>query len=238
MSLLTIAQVRNDLLSKLGIEDPLTASTQVEQDVVVAINGAMQMLQTAGEQFFTQQEITVTLGAGTSVYTIGATVQSIVGEVRLNDQVPLRGMESRGQFDQFGRIFMGTQDFGAAPGQPLAYFPDFNRQGTTGKITSIILYVAPTPAAAGTLTMMVVNDAPSYTTADLSGSTVLPVAQGYTESVFLPIARMLVTRSSQFSRPDILDQLTEDYRRAMDRIATFGGFPNVNQQNPGRMTQS
>jgi hypothetical protein len=55
------------------------------------------------------------------------------------------------------------------------------------------------------------------------------VAQNYTESVFLPIARMLVTRSSQFSRPDLRPQLTEDFQRAMGLLSTVGGFPNAQQ---------
>lgn len=233
---LTIAQVRNDLLSKLGIEDAAAASALALQDVVVAINGAMQMLQTAGQEFFTQQELTITLGAGTAAYTVNSAVQAILGPVRLNDEVPLKALESRGQYDQFDRIFTGGTDFGAAPGMPVAYYPEFRRQGTTGKITTITFYVAPTPAAGGTLVVEVVNDAPSYVVADLSGSTVLPVAQNYTESVFLPIARMLITRSSQFSRPDILGQLTADYQTAMQRIGTFGGFPNVDQQDRDRVT--
>jgi hypothetical protein len=71
----------------------------------------------------------------------------------------------------------------------------------------------------------VVNDAPGYEVDDLEDTTEIPIAQAYTESIFLPIARMLVTRSSTFSRPNLLPSLTEDFERAMDRLATAGGFP-------------
>lgn len=234
---LTIAQVRNDLLSKLGIEDATLAPALALQDVVVAINGAMQFLQTAGERFFTQTEIEVTLGAGTGSYVISAAVQSVIAPVRLNDAIPLRALTSRGELDQFDRIFLGGTDYGSNYGTPVAYWPEFTRNGTTGDIVRITIWLAPIPAADGTLNVQVINDAPSYAVADLSGSTVLPVAQNYTEAIFLPIARMLVTRSSQFSRPDLLAQLTQDYERAMTQLAQNGGFPPAETPVQSRATQ-
>jgi hypothetical protein len=234
---ITITQVRDDLLSKLGIENAAAAPALALQDVVVAINGAMQELQRAGQEFFTQEQITVQIGAGTAYYTINQNVQSIIGPVRLNDQIPLRGMDSRGELDQFDRIFMGGTDYGAGPGQPLAYWAECNRSnGSTGDISKIELSLAPMPSAAGTLTVEAILDAENYIVGDLDDGFDLPVAQNYTESVFLPIARMLVTRSSQFSRPDILPQLTQDYARAMQTLGTAGGFPVEDQNLPERKT--
>jgi hypothetical protein len=66
----------------------------------------------------------------------------------------------------------------------------------------------------------------------------LPVAQNYSESILLPIARMLVTRSSQFSRPDLLPQLTEDYKTAMQRLGLAGGWPNARQPLPERKVEA
>lgn len=236
---LTIAQVRNDLLSKLGIEDYTLASSLTLQDVATAINGAMQMLQTAGQDFFTREVITLTLSAGTSIYNVPGTVQAVLGDVLWNNLKPLRGLDSDGELAQFGRIYLGETAYGAgADGEPMAYFAKFLRSGTTGDVCAVTVRLAPAPAApAGTLTVEVVNDAPTYTVANLSDTTVLPVAQNYTESVFLPIARMLVTRSSQFSRPDLLAQLTADYATAMARLATVGGFPNAEQPAPPRKTE-
>ena len=48
---LTVAQARNDLLSILGYLDVADAPAQALQDIAVALSGAMQMLQTAGEEF-------------------------------------------------------------------------------------------------------------------------------------------------------------------------------------------
>lgn len=233
---LQIVQVRNDLLSKLGIEDATLASTLALQDCVVAINGAMQMLQTAGQQYFTQADLTLTLGAGTGAYVISQSIQSIVGQALLNGTIPLRGLDSRGEYDQFDRIFLGEPSYGAAQGTPIAYFPEFTKLGSTGDIVRVTIYIAPVPSVSGTMTIKAISDAVSYVVADLSLTTEIPVAQNYTESIFLPIARMLVTRSSQFSRPDILEQLTADGQRAMAALGLSGGFPNAMQPEPGRKT--
>jgi hypothetical protein len=231
---LTIVQVRNDLLSKLGIEDATLAPTLALQDVAVAINGAMQMLQTAGQDFFTREKLTVSIGVGTAMYSIAKTVQAVIGPIRWNDSQPLRALSSRGELDQFDRIFLGVSDFGAALGDPLAYWVENLRSGSTGDINQINIWLVPRPQTAGYIVVEIINDAPSYAVADLDGSIALPVAQNYTESVFLPIARMLITRSSQFSRPDILQQLTDDYQFAMSRLGMAGGFPNADQPGPER----
>jgi hypothetical protein len=222
---LTVAQCRDDLLSKLGIESAALAPALALQDVVVAINGALQELQRAGEAFFTRESLTVTIGAGTAFYTLPQTIQSVIGPARLNDVTPLRGMNSRGELDQFARIFFNDTGVGAGTGVPMAFYVDTRRNGTTGDIVRSNLYLAPAPLAAGTLVLDVVNDAPGYEVADLDGTDEIPIAQAYTESIFLPIARMLVTRSSTFSRPNLLPSLTEDFERAMQRLATAGGFP-------------
>ena len=232
---LTISQVRDDLLSKLGIEDAALASALALQDVVVAINGAMQMLQTAGEDYFTRQHLTVALAAGTASYTLAGAVQAVLGPIRMSASgAPLRALASRGELDQYDRIVLGSTTYGAAAGTPRAYWVENLRAGTTGDINQINLFFCPTPNATLNVDVEVVDDAPSYSVSDLSGSTVLPIAQNYTESILLPIARMLVTRSSQFSRADILAQLTTDGQAAMQRLGLAGGFPNATQPQPRR----
>lgn len=231
--MLTIVQARNDLLSKLGITDAATATPLILQDVMIAINGAMQMLQTAGQDFFTRETINVGLTAGQSVYDVNQSIQAVLGPIRWNDLKPLRALTSEGEYDQFARIFLGQPAYG--PGTfaaPVAYFVKYLRTvpGDEGDICSVQIKVAPAPTSPpGSLTVEVVNDARSYTVDQLDDETVLPVAQNYTESVFLPIARMLVLRSSQFSRPDILDQINTDGERAMAILGASGGFPNAVQ---------
>lgn len=232
---ITIAQVRSDLLSKLGIEDASTATSLQDQDVVVAINGAMQILQTAGEDFFTRQQLTVGIAAGTALYPISQAVQTVLGPIRLNGTKPLRALTSRGQLDQYARIFAGGTAYGGGSGEPSAYWVENLRSGTTGDINQINIWLAPVPIATGTLQIEVVDDAPAYTAADFSpGTLVLPIAQNYTESIFLPIARYLVMRSSQFSRPELGEKFEADYQQAMARLGLDGGFPNKAQTDPDR----
>jgi hypothetical protein len=237
--MLQIVQARNDLLSKLGIEDASLAPALSLQDVVIAINGAMQLLQTAGQDYFTREILTIALSAGTSIYTVPASVQSVLGPVRWNNVKPLRGLTSEGELDQFDRIFNGGTDYGiGTDGSPIAYFVKYLRSGTQGDICAISFRLAPAPSSpAGSLVAEVVNDAPSYVVADLTSTNVLPVAQNYTESIFLPIARLLITRSSQFSRPDILAQLEQDGQRALQALGLSGGFPNVDVPAPERRTE-
>lgn len=234
---LQIVQARDDLLSKLGVL-AADATTQDLQDVVVAINGAMQMLSTAGQDYFLQEDLTFGITAGTAIYAFPRSVQAVLGPALWNASKPLRGLDSRGEYDQFDRIFLGEVTYGAAAGTPMAYWVENMRSGSTGDINLQQIWLAPTPLVSGTLLVQVIYDAPDYVVADLDDTTELPVAQNYTESIFLPIARMLVTRSAKFSRPDLMGKLTEDYNRAMERLGFSGGFPNAQEPKPPRETQA
>jgi len=232
---LTIAQVRDDLLSKLGIDDSADASALALQDCLIAINGALQILQIAGEDFFTREQIVLPFVAGTAFYTLPEDVQTVIGPARWNDVTPLSAMESRGELDQYDRIYLGTSDQGTSEGDPFAYWVENVRNGNSGDINQVRIWLAPRPAIAGDLYVDVVHDAPTYDIADFSaGTAVLPVAQNYCESVFLPVARILVTNSSLFSRPDIMPGLQRDYDRAAKTLADVGGFPNAVQDTPPR----
>lgn len=228
---LTVVQAANDLATKLGLASAAAAPASAQQDIVVALNGALQMLQTAGQDYFTREEVTITLSAGTSIYNVPANIQSVIGPVRWNDTKPLKALVSEGELDQFARIFLGETGYGGGTdGEPVAYFVKYLRGAGPGDICGITIRLAPAPSApAGTLVAEVIYDAPSYVVADLSSTTPIPVAQNYTETIVLPIARMLITRSSQFSRPELKDQLEADGNRAMAVLGVSGGFPNVDQ---------
>jgi hypothetical protein len=230
---LQVVQVRNDLLGKLGIEDPTTAPAIALDDCVIALNAAMQILQTAGEDYFTRQTLSQNISAGTASYMIAQSVQAILGPIRLAS-TPLMALESQGQYDQYARIFGGATAFGQGSGTPKAYHVQNLRNGTIGDINRIFIWLAPIPDAFGILSIDVVNDAPGYVVADLSSTAVVPIAQSYTESILLPIARFFITRSTLFSRQELLKPLTADYQEAMRRLGLSGGFPNVDQQLPRR----
>ena len=235
---LTIIASANDLLSKLGIEgsDPTAAPALAQQDVIIAMNAAGQMLQRAGQDFFTRSRLTVGLSAGTAIYPLGQNIQAVLGPVRLNDQIPLAALTSRGELDQFDRIFLGLADYGSSPGVPIAYFPEFlNNGATVGDPEQVNIWFAPIPATnPGFVVVEVIDAFASITLANIGSSSLLPVARNYAETIFQPIARLAITRSSQFSRPDLLKQITDDAQSAMQQLGTAGGFPDVDQQLPPR----
>ncbi len=119
-------------------------------------------------------------------------------------------------------------------GTPIAYFVENLREGDTGDINRINVYLAPKPSTSGSVTMDIIMDAPNITIDDLEDTTEVPVAQAYTESVFLPIARYLIMLSSQFSRPELRPQINSDYQTAMVTLGYQGGFPNAAQPGPAR----
>ena len=236
--MLNLGQVSNDLLSKLGIEDPTLATALMQQDIAIAVNQALQTLQTAGQDYFLRQKISVNITTGVQEYTVSQAIQAVLGPVRLNDSKPLRALLSRGELDQFDRIFESLATYGAALGEPIAYWIEsLNNGAGTGNIDQINVYLAPTPSANGSIVIEVVETPPSYSATDVSvGTAILPVPQGYIDSLVLPLARMFVTRSSQFSRPDILPLLTADFQMAMQRLGLAGGFPMAVQDEPERKT--
>ena len=241
---LTIQQAANDLLSKLGIEgtDPTVAPTLAQQDVIIALNWAGQTLQRAGQDYFTRATLTVGLSAGTSMYAIAQPIQEVLGPIRLNGQVPLNALLSRGELDQFARIFLGETIYGTDTGVPIAYWVEYlNNQAGQGDIEQINIYLAPTPGALGpvvplpgTIVVECVYAWTNYAVASIGSTNVLPIARLYTESIFLPLARRAITRSSQFSRKDLLAQIEADGDVAMQTLGTGGGFPNVLQPEPER----
>ena len=240
---LTVQSAAIDLLSKLGIEvtDPTTVTALQQQDVIVAINWAGQTLMRAGQDFFTREPMTIGLVNGQQEYTIstgttGFTVQAVLGPLRLNNQVPLAALTSRGELDEFDRIFLGAADYGAAQGVPIAYFVEYlNNNQPAGNIEEINVYFCPIPATnPGFVVAECVFGWTNYTTAQIGSTSQLPVAMDYTESVFLPLARMAITRSSQFNRLELKDSLESDGQAALAQLATVGGFPNVFQPGPER----
>lgn len=223
--MLTIAQAANDLFDKLGITYASATSQQI-QDVMVAINESLQILQTAGQEYFLRTKPSLTITAGIQSYPLDAATQAVLGPVKLANGKPLSVLRTKGQLDQFARIFKGSIAYGAGVGEPEAYYVEFVRNtNSAGDIVGVNLYLAPIPTANSTMVVETVVGAPTVT--DVTATTVLPIAQNYTEGLFLPLARYLVSLSSSFSRPDLRDQLQTDYQRATSQLPKAGGFPNV-----------
>ena len=214
--MMTVRQIFNDGLSLLGIQNPdvspLTARAHVLQD----ITAALQLMQLSGEDFYSREEMSVSLAIGTSAYVIDSSVQTVLDPATLSDGKALVELQEWTQFANFGPLFLGTNE-AVANGIPLAYFVETLRPTTGTEATKIVLHVTPTPAAAYTLSLYVIKEPPVYTATDLgSSSPVPPVPHKYHESILLPLVRMNVTTCDLFARNAAKYPLIEaDYQRAL-----------------------
>lgn len=218
--------VRDDLLRKLGIESSGSASASMLADVLEAMNHAQQMLWMAGPGYFTRSKLGLTLVNGTSEYTLADTVQSVLGPLRLASGRTLRALESRAELDNFGLLYLGQTSATVAAGTPLAYFVETLFQaGNDPAQIKVHVVPAPNSGAAGAATLDGVTECTRFAdAADIAGTDVLPVAQQYSESLFLPIARKALTRSTYFSATQLREQIEADYAEAMALLGRAGGY--------------
>ena len=237
--MMTVRELFNDGLSLLGIQNPdlspLTARAHVLQD----ITAALQLMQLAGEDFYCREELILALAVGTGAYILDSSVQTVLDPARLSGGKSLCGLQSRTQLDDFGPLFLGTNET-MANGIPLAYYVETLRESpgtvqtttviggvattttttteTTGaEATRIILHVTPKPSATDTLTLNVIKEPPLYTSEDLCDtSPTPPVPHRYHESILLPLVRMNVTTCDLFARNAAKYPMIEaDYQRAL-----------------------
>lgn len=229
MAGLTKVNVRDDLLRKLGIESAGSASASMLADVLAAMNYAQQVLWVAGPDYFTRSKIDLVLVNGTSEYTAADTVQSIVGPLRLPSGRTLRALESRAELDNFGLLYLGQTSPTVTAGTPLAYFIEsLNQAGNDPVQIKIHVVPAPDATSAGTAKLDGVTECTRFAdTTEIAGTAVLPVAQQYSESLFLPIARKAISRSTYFSAVDLQGKIDADYEEALALLRKAGGFPPV-----------
>jgi hypothetical protein len=222
---LTVEATRNELLSKLGVLTPATPPTQALQDVATAMNWAFQMLWRGGPDYFTREDISVTLVSGQREYVFDRDTQAILGPVLTATGKTLRRLLSRGEVEDFGLIYLGQASRTVSNGAPQCYFIENRRTApsTDGDIHQMSIFVCPAPDAAAVtahspLLVEGVPECPAYTVANLTdpvASAPLPVADQYAESIFLPLARLQLTRSYLFSQTENLPRIQEDAATAM-----------------------
>lgn len=225
---LTLVNVRDYLLRTIGQEDPdaATVTTAMLNDVLAAVNYALQTLRTAGPDFFTRSPVAVTLVAGTAAYDLDDGVQSVLGPVRLGGRT-LRALTSRNELDNFGLIYLGQTTPGVENGRPLAYFIEALTQALDDdhedpSLLRLHLVPAPNSANAGSLTLDGVLQVTRLSDFD---DDLLPVPQQYVETLFLPIARKHVSGSIYFSSSQLKEQIEAEFAEAMAKLPRSGGFP-------------
>lgn len=223
----TVEKVRDDLLLKLGVSVPADATPGQLADVAVAINWALQTMHTAGEDFFTRRKLAVTYPGGGPELALPEEVQSVLGPVRLATGAHLRALESRGEYDAYGPLFMGLGAYAVPNGTPQAYWVETHRadDATDADLAKINIRLIPQPGGNTDLEVEGVEEAANYAVADLGYTDPLPCPHKYVETIFLPLARYAITRSNDFSRAELRAELEKDFRFALSTLGLKGGFP-------------
>lgn len=216
--MLTLPALYADALAVVGLYDPAKAPAFMRDRALADINGALQLMQLAGEDFYSREEITVTIPANAGSVNLPETVQRVLEPVRMNNR-PLIKLETRSQLHDFGALYFGTIST-LDPAPPVAYFVEGTR--TTGNDpVSLRFYVVPTPEEATPLTVPVVLEPPVYAVADVSNSAIVPpVPHKYHETILRPLVRYSMATSSFYSESDAgrLPDLRADYQRALSLL--------------------
>ena len=183
------------------------------------VNAALQVMQAAGEDYFTRSTLTVALSPGVAEYALPDSVQCMSGPCRFQgDRHVLRRLMSRGELDGYGPLFLGKLGNALAPSRPQAYWIEQLHQAGADA-ARVVLHVVPAPAAGENVLIDVQLEAPGYSRADYCGDVVVPVPHQYVESILLPIARYEATRSYHAlqnpAQGAVLPQLKEFHDRAL-----------------------
>lgn len=216
--MLTLRQLFDDYLAILGFEATADdAPTWARERGLQDIAAALQLMQSAGPDYFGRQTIDVTLVAGQTTYTLAQNIQTVLRASRVGN-VPLKKLPSRSHVLQFPAIYLNSAT-APSPGSVMAYFPETLRQLSGADSSQVVIHVAPEPGAgAGTLKVDVILEAPTYTDADLCNDATPPVPHQYHESILRPLVRYNATKNHLFRRPDMLPALREDYGRALQML--------------------
>lgn len=229
---MTITGIRDEEYRLLDINAGVTVSDDVKADCANALNKALQMMSLAGGDFFLSESVTQAITANTATYTLGATIQRVIGPVRMSGGEHLRELRNKGQYQGYGTYLAGGTTMTAAAGSPRAFYLDTNKATTGADAVEIVLCLCPAPAADGSVVFDVIKEPTAYTAANLdTGTTTIPVAHQYTESILIPLVKYFLSRSRFFTNSDKLPLIETDYHAA---LAALGLADPV--ENPVRKT--
>jgi hypothetical protein len=224
--MLTLRHVFENVCQILDLENLQLVPTYIRYRVLSDINAALQMIQTSGRDYFTRERTMVALVEGTAAYALDQTVLNVLLPARLTDGTPLLELETRGEYDRFGQIYLSRID-PAPEGKPMAIYLDRTRQGGNDPVKLQALF-APTPDDAYTAELEISRVPPVFTLDQVSDpSPVVPIAHGFTESILLPIARWNVRTSHFFRRHEMLPDMEAQYRAALEQLGISD--PKINK---------
>lgn len=225
----TLLQIFDDVIKLLGVETPNFSPMYVRERVVSEVNGALQMMSAAEQDYFTREKLNLNLTSGAPDYDLPEDLLHVVFPVRLADGTLLREIKNRGEYDLFGQIFLGQTAVQVSRDKPMAVFIEgLKRTDSATNTARSRVYFAPTPIANYTATLEITRRPASYTVEDLSDTDLtVPVPQDYCESILLPIVRWNVRTSNYFNRPEMLPALAQQFDAALRMLGLAG--PQVDQ---------
>jgi hypothetical protein len=218
--MLTLPALYADALAVVGLYNPAGAPTFMRDRALADINGALQLMQLAGEDFYSREEIPLTIPEGSASVAMSEAVQRVLEPVRLaaSGRALIR-LETRTQYQDFGALYYGTTAE-LDPGTPVAYFVEGTRALGADSV-SLRFHVVPKPEEATALIVPVVQEPPNYSVADLTNPAVIPpVPHKYHEMILRPLVRHAMTTSSFYSESDAgrLPDIRADYQRALSLL--------------------
>jgi hypothetical protein len=217
--MLTLPALYADALAVVGLYDPAKAPAFMRDRALADINGALQLMQLAGEDFYSREDIPVAIPEGIISVALPEAVQRVLEPIRTSTGRSLIRLETRSQLQDFGALYYGTTS-ALEPGPPVAYFVEGTRSAGADNVT-LRLYLVPTPEATLTLTVPVTQSPPAYETADLTNPAITPpVPHKYHETILRPLVRYSMATSSFYSESDAgrLPDLRADYQRALSLL--------------------
>jgi hypothetical protein len=217
-----LVAVYNDALLVLEIECPKSAPAPLQALVISYINEVVQTIQQGGPDFQTEGILTFNTVAGTASYSLESTLQNVVKPVRLADGTALTELQTRGDYDLFGQVYLGQICATVGQGKPMAFY--LNRvenivpDSADSTVTTMLL--APTPDDVYAVTATVIAEPVRYEVADLTANPVplIPIAHQYVEAILMPLVRFACTKSNYFKNTGAVAGLTASRDAAMQLL--------------------
>jgi hypothetical protein len=221
---MTRADIRNDILRRVWIDDPTRAPEHVRADVATAVNTALQTLWLArGSEFFTSADLPVTITGGNASLALSSAIQEVLAVRLAATSAPLRPVFSRDDILHYRRRYEGaTQE---SQGTPAVFWVEA-RRAEADDTAGATLYVAPTPSGNTNLEIEAKGQAPAYTATEMADAVAtIGVAHQYVESLLLPVARYEATRFGWFKNEPLRETLREAANAAMQAQGLAAPWP-------------
>ena len=221
---MTLKELRDNTLRLLWLENSATVPSYIWEDVTTAINSALQVLWQTPKDYFRKQEVTIVIADGSEETSFDNDVQEVIGPIWIpaESDRELHLIKDQSEWNQFYQRFFGVGSESAALAagvERVSYYHIKQRFQNDADPAKVSLQVKPKPSGSDTsLTVVVAKEAASYTVGEitgLSGTELVSIPHAYVESILLPIARWMATRSHYFFEKDKLGLIQQDADRAM-----------------------